>query len=263
MIKAVVLYGYGLNCQDETVHACKVAGFEHVEKIHINRFLNGSRKLSEFHLLVIPGGFSGGDQLGAGVFFALKLEKLRKDIEEFIAAGKLILGICNGFQVLVNFGLLQGSLTYNDCGNFQTRWVKLKVNPASHCIFTRGIDYLELPVRHGEGKYWASPEMLGRIIKNQQFVVQYAGKDGLWAEGVFPFNPNGSLYDIAGVTDSAGRIFGLMPHPEDFNRRTSHQGWTKEKAIARAKGEEYQSHAEGDGIKIFRNARVYLENNFK
>lgn len=263
MIKAVILTGFGLNCQDETEYACKIAGFRHVEQIHLNKFLNGSKKLSDYHLLIIPGGFSGGDQLGAGVFFALKMEKLRKDIEEFIAAGKLILGICNGFQIMVNFGLLPGSLTYNDCGNFQTRWVTLKVNPASNCVFTRGIDYIDLPVRHGEGKYWAPKARLEIITEKHLYVVQYAGKDGLPANGSFPANPNGSLNDFAGITDSTGHIFGLMPHPEDFNRITSHPKWTREKAAKHNSGQEYLSNKEGGGIIIFRNARIYLENQFK
>lgn len=244
MIKTAILYGYGLNCQDETAYACKVAGFENVEKIHINQLLNGLRKLSEFHLLVIPGGFSGGDQLGAGVFFALKLEKLREDIEEFIAAGKLILGICNGFQVLVNFGLLPGSLTYNDCGNFQTRWVNLKVNKNSPCVFTKGIKFLRLPVRNGEGKFWALPEELDRIERNNLVVVKYASKDGLLAQEKFPANSSGSLRDIAGTTDNTGQVFGLMPHPEDNNRKTSHPVWTREKAKAQNGGYEYLPNKE-------------------
>ena len=263
MIKAVIIHGYGLNCQDETCYACKTAGFKHVEKIHINQFLNGSRKLSEFHLLVIPGGFSGGDQLGAGVFFALKLEKLREDIEEFIAAEKLILGICNGFQVLTIFGLLPGSLTYNDCGNFQTRWVHLKINERSPCVFTRGIEYLELPIRHGEGKYWALPEELDRIEENSQVVLKYVMESENLAHRIFPKNPNGSLRDIAGITNETGTVFGLMPHPEDYNRRTSHLGWTREKAILKNIGKEFPSNQEGGGIIIFRNAKIYLDEKFK
>lgn len=269
MIKVVVLYGHGINCQDETFYACKTAGFQHVENIHIGEFLPREgkppeRKLSEFHFLVIPGGFSGGDQLGAGVFFALKLEALRQDIEEFITAGKLILGICNGFQVLVNFGLLPGYLTYNDRGNFYTGWVNLKVNKNSPCVFTKGIEYIRLPVRHGEGKFWALPDELNRIKDSNQAVVKYALEiTGNLAHGIFPENPNGSQDDIAGVANETGTIFGLMPHPEDFNRRTSHIGWTKEKADAHAQGEKYNPHEEGGGIKIFRNAREYLEEKLK
>lgn len=262
--KVAVLTGFGLNCQDETEYACKIAGFRNIEQIHLNKFLNGSKKLADYHFLIIPGGFSGGDQLGAGVFFALKMEKLRKDIEEFIAAGKLILGICNGFQVLVNLGLLPGSLTYNDCGNFQTRWVKLMVNKNSPCIFTKGIECIELPIRHGEGKFWAPQEELIRIKENNQAIVKYASKiTGNLAGGSFPENPNGSLDDIAGVANDRGTIFGLMPHPEDFNIKTNHPGWTREKIEAQNKKEEYSSGEEGGGIIIFRNARIYLENELK
>ncbi len=263
MNKVAIIYGYGINCQDETLYACKTAGFKYVEKIHINQLLNGARKLSEFHLLVLPGGFSGGDQLGAGVFFALKMEKLRKDIEEFIAAGKLILGICNGFQALVNLGLLPGSLTYNDCGNFQTRWVNLAVNEKSSCVFTRGIKFLKLPVRNGEGKFWALPEELDRIEENNLVVVRYANEDGSLAQEKFQSNNSGSLCDIAGITNDRGTVFGLMPHPEDYNRKTSHHGWTREKAKSQNSGQEYLPNQEGGGIIIFRNTRIYLENKFK
>lgn len=264
MSKVVILTGFGLNCQDETYQSCKDAGFKNVEKIHLNKFLNGIKKLADYDFLIIPGGFSGGDQLGAGVFFALKMEKLRKDIEEFIAQGKLILGICNGFQILVKLGLLPGHLTYNDCGNFQTRWVSLAVNNNSPCVFTKGIEYIQLPIRHGEGKYWAKQEELNYLEENNQIVVKYAlEKTGNLAHGFFPANPNGSLNDIAGVVNDRGTVFGLMPHPEDFNRRTNHPGWTKDKVEAQNSGQEYLPNKEGGGIIIFRNARIYLEKEFK
>lgn len=261
MIKVGVLYGYGINCQDETVYACKKAGFNEsaVKKIHLNELLIGKEKLENYHFLIFPGGFSGGDQLGAGVFFALKMEKLKEDIQKFIGDEKLILGICNGFQVLVNIGLLPGVLTYNDCGNFQDRWVFLSVRK-SLCVFTKGIESLQLPIRHGEGKFWAQREILEKISKHRQIVMKYSKEDGSLAQGVFPFNPNGSLADIAGVSSSSGRVLGLMPHPEAFIDWINHPKWTREKEKLKRKGKTLPER--GGGLLIFKNAFEYLEDYF-
>lgn len=259
MIRVAILYGYGINCQDETEYACRVAGFPEVRKIHLNKFLKGEENLEDFHFLIFPGGFSGGDQLGAGVFLSLKMEKLKDDIQKFVANGKLILGICNGFQVLVNLGLLPGSLTYNDCGNFQNRWLFLSVSDSS-CIFTKGIDFLELPIRHAEGKFWAQSDVLKRLKHNKQIVVRYAREDKSLAEGIFPFNPNGSLMDIAGITDSSGRVYGLMPHPEAYIDWSNHPSWTRKKERLKREGKVIPKY--GEGLLIFRNAFEYLKKIF-
>lgn len=261
MIRTAVIFGYGINCQDETEYACRKAGFPAVKKIHLNKFLWSEEKLEDYHLLIIPGGFSGGDQLGAGVFFALKMERLREDILEFVKDGKLILGICNGWQVLVNLKLLPGYLTYNDCGNFQDRWVHLIVNQNSPCVFTRGIKGLDLPIRHGEGKYWASAEDLKKLKKKQQIVLQYALGNGLAAQGVFPFNPNGSLDDIAGLSDESGRVCGIMPHPEAFIDWTNHPQWTRWKEKAKRFGLGVTKEGVMSRL-IFSNALHYLEEKF-
>jgi len=274
-VKALVLTGYGLNCDYETDYSLKVAGAD-PERIHINELIssgkNNSRvNLDNFHILVLGGGFSWADDHGAGVIMAARLRyNIGEAIEEFISNGKLIMGICNGFQALVNLGLLPGfegdyqsrevAVTYNDCGNFVDAWVKLKVMEDTACIFTKGISTLELPVRHGEGKFYAREEIIDRLIKERQVVIQYADQDGNPAHGKWPLNPNGSLYDIAGICDSTGRVLGLMPHPEAYNHYTNHPDWvSKREELARiGKGIEKE---EGEGVTIFRNAVQYIREN--
>jgi phosphoribosylformylglycinamidine synthase I len=270
--RALVLTGYGLNCDVETQYALTLAGFE-AERVHISELINpevgqGSQKLKDYHLLVFDGGFSWGDDHGAGVLLATRLKtKLKTDLEEFIAAGKLIIGICNGFQAMVNLGLLPGfqgrydrrevALLANDCGNFRNDWVKMGGNPDSPCIFTKGIEWLELPVRHGEGKFFAPEGVLSQLQQNNQIALSYVLPSGAKAEGRFPYNPNGSLLDIAGICDPFGRIFGLMPHPEAYHHFTQHTNWTLHKEIRKREGRELENE-EGAGLKIFKNAFNYL-----
>ncbi len=268
-VRALVLTGYGLNCDNETAYALRLAGFD-AHRVHINALIHGSVNLSDFQMMVFGGGFSWGDDHGGGVIQAVRMKtNLGNKILEFIDAGNLIIGICNGFQTLVNLGLLPGfdhdytrrsvALTFNDCGNFRNDWVTLKVIPESFCIFTHGIDRLELPVRHGEGKFYADPPTIRRLIDDQQVVLRYAMPDGRPADGKFPFNPNGSLYDIAGICDPSGRIFGLMPHPEAFNHWTNHPDWTRIKENNKRR----QAKTESDptvGIQLFKNAVEYIRN---
>ena len=274
-VKALVLTGYGLNCDYETDFSLKVAGAD-PERVHINELIAGPKNgvrvsLQNYHILVFGGGFSWADDHGAGVIMAARLRyNIGEEIEEFIREGKLIIGICNGFQALVNLGLLPGfdgdyrsrkvALIYNDSGNFVDIWVKLKVKEDTECIFTKGISTLELPVRHGEGKFYAKKEIIDRLIKKNQVVIQYANKEGNPAQGRWPLNPNGSFYDIAGICDTTGRIFGMMPHPEAYNHYTNHPGWVirKEEFARIGKGIEGE---EGDGITIFRNAVQYIQEN--
>ena len=266
-VQALVLTGYGLNCDYETDYALKLAGAES-ERRHINELIQEPQRLRGFGILVFGGGFSWADEHGAGVLMAAKLRHhLGTEMERFIGQGKLVLGICNGFQALVNLGLLPGfeghyrqrraAVTYNDCGNFINAWVRLKVNPASPCVFTRGLSDLELPVRHGEGKFYAEPPDLERLSAENQVALQYADEAGNPAGGRWPQNPNGSLADIAGVCDPSGRIFGLMPHPEAFNHFTNHPDWPRRREELRRQG-RWPCPAEGDGIRIFRNAVEYL-----
>jgi phosphoribosylformylglycinamidine synthase len=243
------------------------------ERIHINDFIACGEKgarvgLDNYHILVLGGGFSWADDHGAGVIMAARLRyNIGEEIEEFIRKGRLVIGICNGFQALVNLGLLPGfdgdyrsrkiALTYNESGNFVDTWVRLKIKEDTVCVFTKGISSIELPVRHGEGKFYAEKGIIDRLIKKNQVVIQYADKEGNPAQGRWPFDPNGSLYDIAGICDSTGRIFGLMPHPEAYNHFTNHPDWVmKREELARmGKGIEGE---EGEGVAIFRNAVEYV-----
>ena len=203
MVKVVVIRSAGANCNDETAHAFRLTGAE-VEQIHVNEFIRGSRDFDEFDVAAIPGGFSYGDYVSAGAILANQLNsKLKKDLESFVNDGKILLGICNGFQVLVRTNLLPGdgmkaTLANNDSGNFECRWVRL---------LDRTGRILNFPVAHGEGKFLTDPETLKRLEENAQVLYRYSGSS-------FPENPNGSLNDIAGITNADGNIIGIMPHPE-------------------------------------------------
>jgi phosphoribosylformylglycinamidine synthase len=271
-VKALVLTGYGLNCDYETAYALQLAGAKPY-RVHINSLIDGTVMLKDFQIMVFVGGFSWGDDHGAGVIQAVRMNtNIGDQILEFIEHGNLVLGICNGFQTLVNMGLLPAltkdtdtepgknrsvALTCNDCGNFRDDWVHLKVNTASPCVFTKGLDRLEFPVRHGEGKFYASESVIKELIDNNQIVLRYALPDGEPAGGLFPFNPNGSVNDIAGISDPAGRIFGLMPHPEAFNHWTNHPDWTKTKEKLKRQGKKPDS-GPTTGIQLFQNAVNYF-----
>lgn len=267
-INVLVLTGYGLNCDHETVHAAELAGAE-AARVHINSLIDGSVQLKNFQMMVFGGGFSWGDDHGAGVIQAVRMKtRLGDKILEFVARGNLVLGICNGFQTLVNLGLLPGfdgdyqtrsvALTFNDCGNFRDNWVSLKINAESPCIFTKGLTRAEFPIRHGEGKFYAQDAVIEQLASRHQAVMHYALPDGSAAQGKFPFNPNGSADDIAGICDSTGRIFGLMPHPEAFGHRTNHPDWTREKEKKKRRGET-SDEQHPSGIRIFQNAVDFLK----
>ena len=266
-VNVMVLTGYGLNCDHETAYAFGLAGAR-AERVHINSLIERAVKLEDYQILVFIGGFSWGDDHGAGVIQAVRLKtSIGDQLINFVENGNLVLGICNGFQALVNLGLLPGlgqnyhqrlvALTFNDCGNFRDQWVALKVNPNSHCIFTRGIDLAELPVRHGEGKFFADQATLADLRQNNQVVIQYALPDGRPADGRFPFNPNGSLDDIAGICDPTGRIFGLMPHPEAYNHPTNHPDWTRRKEIDRHRNDSWKAEIPA-GIRMLQNGVDYF-----
>ncbi|MBT8340800.1 MAG: phosphoribosylformylglycinamidine synthase subunit PurQ [Desulfatitalea sp.] len=266
-VKALVLTGYGLNCDVETTYAFEQAGAM-AERVHINALIDGSVPLDHFQIMAFIGGFSWGDDHGAGVVQAVRLRtNIGGKLQAFVANGNLVIGICNGFQCLVNLGLLPGvdgdytrrsvALTANDCGNFLNDWVHLKVDPAAPCIFTKGLDRLELPVRHGEGKFICDPEIYQQLAAKQQIVLRYALPDGKPAGGVFPFNPNGSLDDIAGICDPTGRIFGLMPHPEAYNHWTNHPHWTRLKEKVK-RGTADPPQGVTPGVQILKNAVDYF-----
>ena len=265
--KALVLTGYGLNCDMETAYAFEQAGAE-AQRVHINALIDGSVSLDPFQIMAFIGGFSWGDDHGAGVVQAVRMKtKIGDRLLRFIEQGNLVIGICNGFQCLVNLGLLPGldgdytrrsvALTYNDCGNFRDDWVYLAAGKHSPCVFTKGIDRIELPIRHGEGKFFTDPHTFSQLQAQGQIVLRYAMPDGGAAKGAFPFNPNGSLDDVAGICDPTGRIFGLMPHPEAYNHWTNHPDWTRLKeAVQRGKSSAPQGVT--PGVRMFKNAVDYL-----
>lgn len=251
--KVLILRTGGTNCDEEMEHAFILAGAE-TERLHIHRFLKKERHLGEFHILALPGGFSYGDDIAAGKLLANELIYLLRDpLETFIAEGKLVLGVCNGFQALARAGLLPGlgsfgvqeaTLTNNDSGKFECRWIRMKPE-LTPCVFTQGISKtLTLPVAHGEGKFFAPSGVLEAMRQNLQIVLRYVDDEG--GTDAYPANPNGSLDGIAAVCNPTGTVFGLMPHPERFVRRIQHPRWTRENIG------EY-----GDGFLIFKNAVEY------
>lgn len=267
-VKALVLSGYGLNCEAETAHAFTMAG-ANAQKVHINALINQEVRLNDFQIMAFIGGFSWGDDHGAGVVQAVRMKtRLGDDLLEFVNKGKLIIGICNGFQTLVNTGLLPGingdytsrkvALLHNDCGNFRNHWVHLKANPNSPCIFTKNLGEFMLPVRHGEGKFYAEDDVMQKLAQNRQIALTYTNADYTPASGKFPKNPNGSLLDVAGICDQTGHIFGLMPHPEAYLFATNHPLWTKQYEAAKRKKQHAFFDDDTPGAKIFKNAVNFL-----
>ena len=256
-VKTCVLRTAGTNCDKETAFAFEQAGAA-VEVVHINRFLRRQKSFDEYHILALPGGFSYGDDIASGKIFANELRfELAEGLKKFIADGKLIIGICNGFQILVKSGILPGaqgwlrqtSLIINDSGKFEDRWVYLKKagrsKEATRCVWTAGLPQsIYLPVAHGEGKFIVGDAEVARQLKdNGQIVLQYCDQQGGLTG--YPFNPNGSLDNIAGICDPSGRIFGLMPHPERHVSAFQHPRWT------------LQGSTPGDGLIIFKNGVDY------
>lgn len=266
-VKAIVISGNGTNCETEMAYACKLGGCDEVDIIHITEIIHGLKQLDSYHFLNLPGGFLDGDDLGAAKAGANRMryarvkgsgERLYDQLLRFIGEGKVILGICNGFQLMVKAGILPGfdkdfetqtvTLTYNDSGRFEDRWVYLKINPDSPCIFTKGMEKAYLPVRHGEGKFIPRDDyLLGRLYEKSLVVAQYSDEQLKRPTMNYPLNPNGSVDAIAGICDESGRLFGMMPHPEAFLHYTNHPRWTREKLPE-----------EGDGILFFRNAVNYI-----
>lgn len=250
----LVLRSAGTNCDGETVHAFELAGAG-AELIHINRLLESPAILEDFQILAFPGGFSYGDDIAAGKILANQIaHHLAEPIRRFIDSAKPVIGICNGFQVLVKTDLLPGplagrtgqtaTLTNNDCGRFVDRWICLASRP-SKCIWTAGVSTMQLPIAHGEGKFVPVDEPARKALwDGRQVALVYSKADGSPAVGQAPDNPNGSVDDIAGVCDASGLVFGLMPHPERYVDPLQHFAWTRNPSLPK----------EGDGLQIFRNA---------
>lgn len=255
-VHAMTFYGEGLNCDFETEHALTLAGAR-AERIILDDIYTGKVSLLEADIIAFGGGFHKADDGGAGVMWADDfLRYVGKDLHEQIKRGGLMIGICNGFQALVKMGVLPGigkdytrrcmSVSYNDCGNFIDDWVTLYVNESSPCIWTKGIREIDLPIRHGEGRVIAAPGVTDNFFS--QLVMQYKE------------NPNGSVNDIAGICDSSGRIFGLMPHPECFWDITQHPYFARMREELVDQGKPIPVRA-GDGVKIFENAVKYVQDN--
>jgi phosphoribosylformylglycinamidine synthase len=294
-MRTLILSGYGTNCEKETAYACERGGAApgSVEVRHISEIyseINAASPqappldLADYRFLVLIGGFLDGDDLGGARACANRfryralpgggtfLDRLR----QFVASGGLVLGICNGFQLLVRLGLLPGestggiagestggnareitagngrqtvTLTTNAGGRFEDRWVRLKTDPASPCIFTRDVEGLELPVRHGEGQLVGADEgVLESLVESRLAPLRYTLADGTPTEA-YPDNPNGTAHGVAALCNPAGTVMGLMPHPEAYNHHTNHPQWTRRPFA----GED------GAGIALFRNAYAYLE----
>lgn len=234
-MKTCVVTGYGINADLELVEAFCQAGSEAV-RVHINDLIAEPSMLDDYGIIGFPGGFSFGDHLGSGLVFAgLFKRHLRDALDSFVARGGLIIGICNGFQVLVKMGVLPNidgtgrpsvSLIHNESGKFEDSWVTVAGNPDSRCVWTQELGDLDLPIRHGEGRFIAADDgVFNRLVSDGLIALTYKDR-----------NPNGSQGGVAGITDTTGRILGLMPHPEAYLYPENHPTWVK-----------------GDGLKMFRN----------
>jgi phosphoribosylformylglycinamidine synthase len=266
-VRALIITGFGLNCERETQAAFALVGAEPV-LVHLNDLLAQPDQLQRCHLLVFIGGFSYGDHLGAGTVFANRLKhNFRPQLEQFIADGKLAIGICNGFQTMTRLGLLpaldghhftpQAALAHNEQGVFRDAWVTLRANPRSPCVFTQGLDMLPLPIRHGEGKFIARDEAtLAELERRELVALRYVDPETGESTQDFPANPNGSTHAIAGICDPSGRLFGLMPHPEAYLSPYNHPHWQRQQING-------VLPAEGLGARLFRNGVEFAARNLR
>jgi phosphoribosylformylglycinamidine synthase len=266
--RILVLRAPGTNCDGETAHAFELAGGL-TERLHVNRILETPQQLTDFQVLCVPGGFSYGDDIAAGRILGNQIQHHLADVlQTFRDAGKLIIGICNGFQVLLKTNLLAAAdekgptatLTLNDSGHFEARWVRLAVEPGK-CVFLQGIQEMDLPVAHGEGKFVVRDgDTFRRMLTGNQLVLRYSEQAARSAPAAagnpkseidqqvpYPANPNGAMGDVAGICDETGRVFGLMPHPERFVDHTQHPQWTRRPATDA-----------GQGLRVFQNAVRYF-----
>ncbi len=261
--KALIMSGYGINSEMETREALRRAGMDS-DIVHINDLIDGSTKLSAYRLLVFPGGFSYGDDTGAGNAYANRVRNnLWDDLCEFLDGDNLVLGICNGFQILANLGLVPAfdkkysrdiALMPNRVGRLECRFVTIK--PAADNLWTKGIERIYCPVSHGEGNLACSPETLKRIKKNRQVAFTYCRDDLSTANGEYPFNPNGSVEDIAGITSADGKVLGMMPHPERAMEFFNLYDWPLLKEQLRRSGERLPE--ESLNMQLFRNIVSYF-----
>ncbi len=257
--RVLILRAPGTNCDEETAFAFEQAGAI-AERVHVNRLIENPALKDRYQILCFPGGFSYGDDIAAGRILATRLKKHLSDLLDAFVHGnsdRLVLGICNGMQVMMRLGVLTedmdedstpATLTWNNHGRFEDRWVHLITDPNTPCVFTRGIEKMYLPMAHAEGKFVARDEQtLGKLKDQGRLAVRYAGENQQEViDEVLPFpvNPNGSDANVAGVCDATGRVFGLMPHPERHIDPTHHPFWTRRKEQPEC----------GDGLAMFQNA---------
>jgi phosphoribosylformylglycinamidine synthase len=233
-----VITGYGINADEELALAFQRAGAD-ATLVHVRDLIASPQGLAGYRILAFPGGFSFGDHLGSGKLLATLLRRsLGQAIGGFVARGGLVIGICNGFQVLVKMGILpnlagtmaqETSLIHNDSGKYEDRWVRVRFEQASRCVWTSGLSEMELPVRHGEGKFVAlSAALMGSLASQGLIALRYASREGRSGDETveYPDDPNGSEGHVAGICDPTGRVFGLMPHPEAFLHPENHPDWT-------------------------------------
>ncbi len=260
----LALTGYGINCDEETAFAFRQAGAR-VDIVHINDLIADPAKLNRYQILAFPGGFSYGDDTGSGNALANKIQNhLSDEVLRFVEEDHLAIGICNGFQVMVNLGLLPAldgnygkrsvALTHNDSARYIDRWVDLQFQRGSP--WTQGIERISVPIAHGEGRFYTDSETLTRLHEKGLVAAKYVAGE-ICAYQDLPANPNGSLDDIAAITDETGRLIGMMPHPERAIAFTHLPHWTLLREQYKREGQEIPE--EGPGLQIFKNAVEYFE----
>jgi len=262
--KVLILTGYGINCEEETAFAFDLAGAKS-EIVHINDLISGDKNLINYQILTFPGGFSYGDDTGSGNAYANRIKNhLWQDLLKFIKKDKLVIGICNGFQIMVNLGIVPAvdgnyglrtvALTNNDSARYTVRWVDVKVKNITPWL--KDINTISLPIAHGEGKFFAPKKILQSLSQKKQIALTYT-KGEIWRYQNLDPNPNGSQNNIGAVTDESGRLFGLMPHPERAIFFTQLPYWPYLKEKLKRKNQKIPTY--GPGLKLFQNAVKYYE----
>jgi phosphoribosylformylglycinamidine synthase len=253
-VRVLVFSGYGLNCEEEAAYAFEVAGAV-ADIVHINDVIGGDVQLKNYQILVFPGGFAYGDDTGAGKAYGNRVKNhLWKDLQKFLNDGKLILGICNGQQILSQIGLLPGAFVYNENNRYTDRWVDMNVEGDTPWL--RGIKTLSCPIAHGEGRFVASDKELADLSKSKRIALRYIRGETAKYQNL-PANPNGSMEDVAGVLSHDGRVFGLMPHPDRAFTTVHRPDWPLMKEMAARRGAKLPEYTES--LQIFKNGVDYIK----
>ncbi len=262
--KVLIFSGYGINSEEETKVGFDLVGGDS-DIVHINDLIEGKKKINDYQILVFPGGFAYGDDTGAGLAYANKVKNhLWPDVKRFVEKGGLVIGICNGFQIIVNLGLLPAlkyqyggkevALLHNKTARYVCRWVDVKVQNESPWL--KGINELPIVISHGEGKFYSEPKTLKQLKDRKLIALKYV-KGEISDYQNLEYNPTGTLEDIAGITDESGRVLGLMPHPERAMFFTQRPDWPLIKEKLKREGKPLPK--EGPGLQIFKNAIKYFD----